>query len=146
MAIVFVPADTPGVTQGPPYQKAGMSGDANGDVWFEEARVPLEFRAHGPGEDAKWARAMITSGNVGTAAQCIGVMRNLYEIVKDWCDTRVIAEKKLKDHSITAAVLANDPGGQSSLFGSWTRSRTSIRVFASALVIRSAKWRAMPSR
>ena len=107
VAIVYVPADTPGVTQGPPYQKAGMSGDANGDVWFEGARVPAEFRAHGPGEDAKWARAMITSGNVGTAAQCIGVMRNLYEIVKDWCDTRVIAGKKLKDHSITAAVLAD---------------------------------------
>lgn len=107
MAIIYVPADTPGVTQGRPYRKAGMNGDANGDVWFDEVRVPLEYRAHGPGEDARWARAMVTSGNVGTAAQCIGVMRNLYELVKTWCDTRVVAGKPLKEHSITAATLAD---------------------------------------
>ncbi|MCC6223054.1 MAG: acyl-CoA/acyl-ACP dehydrogenase [Thermoleophilia bacterium] len=107
VAIVYVPADTPGVTQSKPYRKAGMNGDANGDIWFENARVPFEFRAHGPGKDAARARAMVTSGNVGTAAQCIGVMKNLYELVKDWCDTRIVAGKPLKEHSITAAVLAD---------------------------------------
>ena len=39
-AIIYVPADTPGVTQGKPYQKAGMAGDWNGDVWFDHVRVP----------------------------------------------------------------------------------------------------------
>ncbi len=107
VAIVYVPADAPGVTQGKPYRKAGMSGDANGDVWFEEVRVPREFRAHGPGKDAERSRAMICSGNVGTAAQCIGVMKNLFELVKAWCDTRIVAGKPLKEHSITAAVLAD---------------------------------------
>ena len=105
-AIVYVPADSPGVTQGRPYKKAGMSGDWNSDVWFENVRVPAEFRAHGPGEDADAARAFIASGNVGTAAQCIGVMRNAYELVRDWCDTRVVAGKPLKEHTITAAALA----------------------------------------
>ena len=106
VAIIYVPADTPGVTQSKPYRKAGMNGDANGDIWYENARVPREFRAHGPGKDAERARAMVTSGNVGTAAQCIGVMKNLYELVKDWCDTRIVAGKPLKEHSITAATLA----------------------------------------
>jgi alkylation response protein AidB-like acyl-CoA dehydrogenase len=105
-AIIYVPADTPGVTQGPPYRKAGMAGDLNSDVWFEDVRVPLEFRAHGPAADAEAARAFIASGNVRTAAQAIGVMRNIYELVKDWCDTRVVAGKPLKEHSITASVLA----------------------------------------
>jgi alkylation response protein AidB-like acyl-CoA dehydrogenase len=105
-AILFVPSDLPGVTQGKPYQKAGMAGDWNGDVWFDDVRVPVEFRAHGPGEDAVAARAFICSGNVGTAAQCIGVMRNVFELVQDWCDTRVAAGKPLKDHSITGGVLA----------------------------------------
>lgn len=106
-AILYVPADTPGVTQGKPYRKAGMSGDWNSDVWFEDVRVPVEFRAHGPGHDAQAARAFIASGNVGTAAQCIGVMRNIYELVREWCDVRVVAGKPLKEHSITAAVLAD---------------------------------------
>lgn len=106
-AIIYVPADTPGVTQGGPYQKAGMAADCNSDVWFDQVRVPAEFRAHGPGEDALAARAFIASGNVGTAAQCIGVMRNLYELVRDWCATRVVGGKPLREHTITAAVLAD---------------------------------------
>ena len=106
-AIVYVPADTPGVTQGNPYRKAGMSGDWNSDVWFEDVRVPAAFRAHGPGEDAEAARAFITSGNVGTAAQCLGVMRNTYELLREWCDTRVVGGKQLKEHSLTAGVLAD---------------------------------------
>jgi alkylation response protein AidB-like acyl-CoA dehydrogenase len=106
-AIVYVPADSRGVAQGKPYRKAGMSGDWNSDVWFDNVRVPREFRAHGPGTDAEAARAFISSGNVGTAAHCIGVMRNIYEILKDWCATRVVAGKPLKEHTITAAVLAD---------------------------------------
>lgn len=107
VAIVYVPADTPGVEQGRPYKKAGMNGDRNSDIWFNDVRVPAEFRAHGPGRDAAKARAMVTSGNVGTAAQCIGVMKNLYELLKDWCDTRIVAGRPLKEHSITAATLAD---------------------------------------
>jgi alkylation response protein AidB-like acyl-CoA dehydrogenase len=106
-AIIYVPADTPGVRQGEPYQKAGMAADANSDVWFDDVRVPIAYRAHGPGVDAQQARAMICSGNVGTAATCLGVMRNLYEIVRAWCATRVVAGKVLREHSITAAVLAD---------------------------------------
>jgi alkylation response protein AidB-like acyl-CoA dehydrogenase len=106
-AIIYVPADTPGVTQGKPFQKAGMSGDLNSDVWFEDVRVPKEFRAHGPGKDAVAARAFIASGNVGTAAQCIGVMRGVYELLRGWCDQRVVGGRPLKEHSMTAAVLAD---------------------------------------
>jgi alkylation response protein AidB-like acyl-CoA dehydrogenase len=67
----------------------------------------VEYRAHGPHEDALAARAFICSGNVGTAAQCIGVMRGVYELVRDWCDTRVVGGKVLKEHTITAGVLAD---------------------------------------
>jgi len=105
-AIIYVPADTRGVTQGRPFQKAGMAGDLNSDVWFEDVRVPVEFRAHGPDRDAEVARAFIASGNVGTAAQCIGVMRGVYEVLREWCDRRVVGGKRLKEHSMTAAVLA----------------------------------------
>jgi butyryl-CoA dehydrogenase len=106
-AIIYVPASTPGVTQGTPYRKAGMASDWNSDVWFDHVRVPAEYRAHGPGADAEAARAFIASGNVGTAAQCIGVMRNVYELVRDWCGTRVVGGTLLKEHTITAAVLAD---------------------------------------
>ena len=53
------------------------------------------------------ARGFIASGNVGTAAQSIGIMRNVYELLRDWCDTRIVAGKPLKEHTITAAILAD---------------------------------------
>jgi len=127
-AIIYVPSDTPGVTQGGTYRKAGMSGDSNSDVWFDDVRVPVEYRAHGPHEDALAARAFICSGNVGTAAQCIGVMRGLYELVRDWCDTRVVGGKVLKEHTITAGVLADIAPGDLRLLPdrSW-RTPTPVR-------------------
>ncbi len=106
-AIIYVPADAPGVTQGSPYRKAGMAADRNSDVWFDHVRVPAEYRAHGPGADAAAARAFIASGNVGTAAQSIGVMRGVYELLRDWCDTRIVGGRPLKEHTITAGVLAD---------------------------------------
>ena len=104
--IFYVPADAPGVTQGKPYRKAGMSGDWNGNVWFDHVRIPREFRAHGPGTDALAARAFISSGNVGTAAQCIGVMRNIYELLVQWCDTREVGGTLLKGAHDHRRVLA----------------------------------------
>lgn len=108
LALIHVPADTPGVTQGPPYLKAGMAGDKNGDVWFENVRVPKEYRAHHePGLDAKAARYFMCSGNVGASASSIGIMLNVYELLKRWVDTRVVGGKLLKEHSMTASVLAD---------------------------------------
>ncbi len=107
-AIIYVPADTPGVTQGDPYQKAGMSGDKNGDVWFENVRVPKENRANPkPGDDAIAGRLFMNAGNIGASAQALGIMRNCYELVKEWCDKRVVGGKLLKEHSIAAATLAD---------------------------------------
>ena len=50
LAQIFVPVDTPGVSTGKPYQKMGTSVDTNGDIWFDNVRVPKENRAH---EDPK---------------------------------------------------------------------------------------------
>lgn len=105
VAIIYVPADTPGVTQGKPYRKAGMNGDANSDIWFENVRVPKENRAHGPGTDATCAREFVSWGNVITGGYVLGSMNRIYELVKDWCNTRVVGGKILKEHSITAGVL-----------------------------------------
>lgn len=105
-AFIYVPADTKGVTVGAPYQKAGMAADYNGDVWFDDVRVPKRYRAHGPGYDAKYFREILAYGATCGAAFALGPMKNTYEIVKKWASERVVAGKLLKEHSINAAVLA----------------------------------------
>ncbi|MBC2715158.1 MAG: acyl-CoA/acyl-ACP dehydrogenase [Desulfobacteraceae bacterium] len=106
IAYIYVPADTPGVSTGGPYRKAGCSADMNTDIWFEDVKVPKRYRAHGPGEDVKYLREMLTYTNIMVPAACVGMMKATYEIIKKWSSERVVAGKILKEHSINAAVLA----------------------------------------
>lgn len=105
-ALIYVPSNTPGVSIGAPYHKAGMAADYNGDIWFDNVRVPQRYRAHGPGDDAKYFREVISYGCAATAAISLGPMKNTYEIIKKWASERIVCGKLLKEHSINAAVLA----------------------------------------
>ncbi|MCD6570210.1 MAG: acyl-CoA/acyl-ACP dehydrogenase [Deltaproteobacteria bacterium] len=110
MAFIFVPADTPGVTQGKPYEKTGMATDKNSDVWFENVRVPSWYRAHGPGLDAQYFREVVTLGML-SASFATGVMMNVYEILYDFCSEKTLNNKPLKEHDAIAAELAEIVAG-----------------------------------
>jgi alkylation response protein AidB-like acyl-CoA dehydrogenase len=101
-----VPADAEGVAVGNPYQKCGMAADCNSDLWFDHVRVPKRYRFHGPGDDLKYWKRAITMGNIGSSAMCVGIMKNVYEIIKRWTTERVVAGKPLKEHSLVAGMLS----------------------------------------
>lgn len=109
-AFIFVPADTPGVTQGPPYEKAGMAADKNGDIWFENVRVPKSYRAHGPGLDLKYFKEMVTFGNAMSTAFACGALLNVYELLYDFTTAQTYKGKPLKEHDAVAGVLADIAG------------------------------------
>ncbi len=106
-AFIFVPADRPGVTQGNPYQKAGMAADKNGDVWFDHVRVPKYYRACGPGDDYKYFKEVISFGNLGSIAFVCGAMLNVFEILQNFCDSNLYRGRPLKEQDAVAAVLAD---------------------------------------
>ncbi len=56
-----------------------MAADKNGDIWFEDVRVPSWYRAHGPGKDAEAFYQLISFGQVMSIAFLTGAMLNLYE-------------------------------------------------------------------
>lgn len=106
-AFIFVPADTPGVTQGGAYQKAGMAADKNSDIWFEDVRVPSWYRACGPGDDFKYFKEVISFGSMGSTAFVGGALMNVFEILKDFCETRTFRGKPLKENDDIAGILAD---------------------------------------
>jgi len=106
-AFIFVPACTPGCTQGPPYQKAGMAADKNGDIWFENVRVPKSYRAHGPGLDALYFKEMVTLGNMASTAFVGGVLLNVYERLYEFVTETTYKGQPLKEHDAVAALLAD---------------------------------------
>jgi hypothetical protein len=105
-ALIAVPADAQGVSVGNPYHKCGMSADMNTDLWLDHVRVPKKYRLHGPGDDLKYWKRAISMGNVGSVAMCVGIMKNVYEIIKKWTTERFVAGKRLKEHSIVADMLS----------------------------------------
>jgi alkylation response protein AidB-like acyl-CoA dehydrogenase len=106
-AFIFVPADRPGVTQGSPYQKAGMAADKNGDVWFDHVRVPKHYRACGPGNDYKYFKEVISFGNMGSIAFVSGAMMNVFEILQQFCETHYYKGNLLKEDDAVAGLLAD---------------------------------------
>jgi alkylation response protein AidB-like acyl-CoA dehydrogenase len=106
-AFIFVPADCPGVTQGSPYQKAGMAADKNSDVWFDHVRVPKHYRACGPEDDYKYFKEVISFGNLGSIAFVSGAMMNVYEILKEFSSQYYFRGLPLKENDAVAGVLAD---------------------------------------
>ena len=109
-ALIFVPADTKGVTQGGPYEKAGMAADKNGDLWFEDVRVPARYRAHGPGADFESFLHVISVGQVASIAFLTGAMMNLYERLYEFVSTRTYGNRPLKENDAIAGVIGRIAG------------------------------------
>ena len=106
IAQIFVPAVAPGVSTSKPYRKMGAAIDTNGDIWFENVRVPKENRAQqDPEDDLKSVIANITIGRLTSAAFPLGIMKRAYEVLRDYIDNREIAGKPMKEHGAIAHEL-----------------------------------------
>ena len=106
-AVIFVPADTPGVTQGNPYDKAGMAADKNSDIWFDNVRVPVHYRACGPGEDFRVFKEVISLGNLGSLAFVSGVLMNVHEVLGRFLAEASHDGRPLRENDAVAALLAD---------------------------------------
>jgi acyl-CoA dehydrogenase len=100
IAQIFVPAQTPGITTSKPYRKMGCSIDTNGDIWFDNVRVPKENRLHDGIDEVKSLIAKETIGRCFNCAFAIGILRRMYEILKSYVDSREIAGKPMKEHGL----------------------------------------------
>ncbi len=106
IALIYVPADTKGLSFGKFEVKAGMQTDRNADIYFDDVRVPLSYRASGPGRDAELMKTNLTNGRVGSAAAAVGCARGAFQEVLRYTGERVAGGKPIRDHSIAAGMLA----------------------------------------
>jgi alkylation response protein AidB-like acyl-CoA dehydrogenase len=106
IAQIFIPAEAPGVATSKPYRKMGTSIDTNGDIWFDNVRVPKENRAHDdPEDELKSVIANVAIGRLTSAAFPMGIMKRAYEVLRNYVDNREIAGKPMKDHGAIAHEL-----------------------------------------
>jgi alkylation response protein AidB-like acyl-CoA dehydrogenase len=102
---IYVPADAPGVSTSKPYQKMGTATDTNGDIWFENVRVPKENLLHEGEDEVNSLIAKCTIGRAMASSFSVGIMRRAYELLKAYVDNREIAGMPMKDHGAIAYKL-----------------------------------------
>jgi alkylation response protein AidB-like acyl-CoA dehydrogenase len=111
IAQIIVPADVPGVSTSKPYEKMGCASDTNGDIWFENVRVPKEYRLHEGRDEVTSLIAKCTIGRAMATAFAVGIMRRAYEILKLYVDNREIGGVPMKDHGAMAYELGQVASG-----------------------------------
>ncbi len=109
IALIYVPAGTPGLSFSKPEDKMGMRfTDVNASIYLDNVRVPKDYRASmQPGKDAESFRNLLTWGRLSSAAFCTGVAQAVLDIALDFTGRRYYGGKQVRQHSLQANMLAD---------------------------------------
>ncbi|MBN1473880.1 MAG: acyl-CoA/acyl-ACP dehydrogenase [Syntrophaceae bacterium] len=107
IALIYVPENAKGLSFGKFEVKAGLQSDRNCDIFFDDVRVPLSYRASGPGEDAIILKRNVSIGRLGSAASAVGCARGAFEECLKYTGERKVGGKAIREHSIAADILAD---------------------------------------
>lgn len=107
IALIYVPADTKGLSFGKDENKAGMQGDRNCAMYLDDVRVPKEWRAAGPCVDAMLLHGNVVAARINTGALAVGNAQGAFETVLKFTEDRIVADRPVRQHSICAGMLAD---------------------------------------
>lgn len=104
-ALVLVPADAPGIWKAKePLKATGLLASRNCDIGFKDVCVPLEYGL--PITIAAYQR-LVTWIDLLCGAIAVGSAMDVYAILKNWADNRVIkGGMPFCDNPLCAAILA----------------------------------------
>jgi len=109
VALIYVPAGTPGLSFGKPENKMGMRyTDVNADIYLDNVKVPREYRASLElGKDYESFHNLVSWGRLSGAAYAVGNAQAVLDIVFDFTANRFYGGKQVRQHSLQAAMIAD---------------------------------------
>lgn len=108
IAIFYVPGDSEGLSFGKPEPTMGFKTCVNASVFYDNVRVPKEFRLAGPGQDALFYHALAGCGSpFHCAVIALGVSEAAFEIVLEYTRERKSGGKPVREWSLVAGLLAD---------------------------------------
>ncbi|MBC7253605.1 MAG: acyl-CoA dehydrogenase family protein [Actinobacteria bacterium] len=105
-ALVYCEAPAEGL-EVRPREKAGLLPCSLGDIYLDEVRTPLSWRAAGPGEDAHLLREGLAFQRLLSAATAVGIAQGAFEEVLAFTSDRLAAGKPIRQHTVCAVMLAD---------------------------------------
>jgi alkylation response protein AidB-like acyl-CoA dehydrogenase len=103
--IAFVPLDLPGVSRGKPLDKLGQRALNQGEIYFDNVRIPGHYVLMPPELYTFATDLILTLANSGMGPMFTGVARAAFEEALAYCKQRVQGGKLLCEHQLVQRKL-----------------------------------------
>jgi len=103
--IAFIPLDLPGVTRGRPLNKLGQRALNQGEIFFDNVRIPRSYMLVQPAGYPWTFEVVLAAANAGMGATFTGVARAALEEALAYCKQRVQGGKPLCEHQLVQKKL-----------------------------------------
>jgi alkylation response protein AidB-like acyl-CoA dehydrogenase len=104
-SVFFFPADTPGFSIGTIENKMGHRASMNGELIFEDMRLPRENMLGKEGAGFETINAVYDTNGVGTGTMAVGVARAAYELALDYAREREIWGEPIGKYQAIGSML-----------------------------------------
>ncbi len=105
--ICIAPLNLPGVSKGKPLNKIGQRALNQGEIFFDDVRVPKEFMLVDPDSYEALVDVTLSAANGGMGALFTGVARAAYEEALNYSKERIQGGKPLFEHQLIKHKLFN---------------------------------------
>jgi alkylation response protein AidB-like acyl-CoA dehydrogenase len=102
---LLVPLDVPGVTRGKPLDKIGQRALNQGEIFFDDVRIPADYMVVGPEMYALGADLVLCQANGGMGSLFVGVARAALELAIDYAKERIQGGVPIFEHQSVKARL-----------------------------------------
>src|ERR1035437_3280196 len=100
LAAAFVPFDLPGVSKGKPLNKIGQRALNQGEIFFDNVRIPARYMLAEPGNFELFGMQVLTKANGTMSAVFTGVARAAFEAALDYSKQRIQGGKPICEHQL----------------------------------------------
>jgi alkylation response protein AidB-like acyl-CoA dehydrogenase len=103
--IFLLPLDLPGITRGRPLDKHGVRTLPQGELFFDEVRVPARYMVLGGAMVSFYMENHLAMFNAGVGCSATGLARAAYESALGYCKERVQGGRPIVEHQSVRARL-----------------------------------------
>jgi alkylation response protein AidB-like acyl-CoA dehydrogenase len=122
--MAIVPLDLPGVSKGPPLDKLGLRALNQGEIFFDDVRIPKQYMMVEPGTFAPIFDAIVAGASASVGPTYTGLARAAFEEALKYCKERVQGGKPIAEHQLV----------QKKLFDMFTKVETARAISRAASV------------
>ena len=97
-AVFLVPLDLPGVSKGKPTDKIGQRALNQGEIFFDEVRVPADYMVVPPENYVAHTQFTLAGANTGMGTIFAGVARSAFELALNYAQERTQGGRPIIQH------------------------------------------------